>query len=236
MASHTKYIALFYGLIFLGMSLFFLWKTRKTTSSPIKNIFWAFTAFLVIKAMSTLSELSLNFFVSDTLFSTKNMPLVALSNALSIISSITSNVFLFHFGISILTYKTSIRIDYKFFPVVLFIIYMGLILSGIIEINTAERISRYSFGFNGAFLGSIGYFNLYNMAKKHHGEKRLLLGHIICGTAIFFYAITEGVIIKPVLGIQVEILRLLTAITLFISSFYILELQKEEHKDRIGYV
>ncbi|MDP3296150.1 MAG: hypothetical protein Q8N09_00910 [Thermodesulfovibrionia bacterium] len=113
---------------------------------------------------------------------------------------------------------------------------MSLFLSGIIEFYSAERISRYSFGFNGAFMGSLGCFNLYTINRKHHGEKKMLLWYITCGIALFFYAGTEGIIIKPILGISVEILRLFSSITLLISAFFIVELPKQEHRDRIGFI
>jgi hypothetical protein len=110
-----------------------------------------------------------------------------------------------------------------------------LYFSGIIELPNAERMSRYSLGFNGAFLGSIGYFNIYKI-KKASGEKRLLSGLILYGIALLVYSLTEGIIINPVFGIQVEFLRLLSAIVLLISSFFVVDLLKEDKKNRIGFV
>lgn len=221
---YMNYISLIYGLIFLVISFIFLRKTGKTTSSSLKNIFWAFTAFSIMKAMSVLSGLSIAFF-----------PLPAVINTFTTISYVISNIFLFHFGISILTYKTAIRINYKIFPFLLVIVYTSLYFSGIIELPNAERISRYSLGFNGAFLGSIGYFNIYKI-KKASGEKRLLSGLILYGIALLVYSLTEGIIINPVLGIQVEFLRLLSAIVLLISSFFVVDLLKEDKKNRIGFI
>ena len=233
----VHYISLLYSLTFLIISFILIREMKKITSSPLKNIFWSFTAFIITKTTFIISDLSLNFLVLDNIFLSNNIhPFIVIINTLSVVFSIISNVFLFHFGISILTYKTSIRIDYKIFPMFLFIIYISLFLSGIIEFYSAERISRYSFGFNGAFLGSLGCFNLYNINKKHHGEKKMLSWYITCSIALFFYAGTEGIIIKPVMGISVEILRLLSSITLLISAFFIVELPKEERRDRIGFI
>jgi hypothetical protein len=114
---------------------------------------------------------------------------------------------------------------------------MSFIFSGIIEIHSAERISRQSLGFNGAFLGSIGCLNLFKINKKHEGEKRLLIGLILGSISLLFYAITEGIIVTPVLGIKIEILRLMSAIALLISFPFFIELLKEEpHKAKIGFI
>jgi len=111
---------------------------------------------------------------------------------------------------------------------------MGLYFSQIVEPAKAETISRYSFGFNGAFLGSIGCFNLYYM-KRDSKEKKLLSGLIISGIAFLLYAFTEGIITKPLWGIKIEILRTFSAIVLLVSSLLIVELLKEE-KERIGFI
>jgi hypothetical protein len=112
---------------------------------------------------------------------------------------------------------------------------MALYFSGIIDLYNAERISRYSFGFNGAFLGSMGCFNLFK-TKVNPEEKRLPLGFIICGIALFSYALTEGIITNPLFGIQIELLRLFTAIVLFVSSFFVVDLLKEEKHTKIGFI
>ncbi len=234
----TKYTSLIYGLIFLAMSLTLLWKTRKTITSPFRNIFWAFTAFSAMKTTSILSGLSIGFLPSDGMQLLNNMPLVvtiSTLSSLSIMSSGISNVFLFHFGISILIYKTSVRIDYKVFPVILFMLYMILYFSGIIEPRDVEKISRYSFGLNGAFLGGIGCFNLFKI-KKTSGKNNSLSGLITYGFALLFYSFTEGIITNPVLGFQVEVLRIFSAIILFITSLFAIDLLKKEKGNRIGFI
>jgi hypothetical protein len=113
---------------------------------------------------------------------------------------------------------------------------MALYLSRTVEPRTVEIISRYSFGFNGAFLGSIGCLNLYNIMKRDSKEGRLLSGLIICGITLLLYSFTEGIITKPFLGIPIELLRILSAIALLISSFFIVDLLKEEKEKRIGFI
>jgi len=233
--SHINYIYLIYGLIFLAMSIIPAGKARRVTSPTIKNIFWSFTAFSTTKALSIFSGLSIKLISSDEMLSVNNVFALIIINPLAIISSVISSVFLLHFGISILTYKTSIRINYKVFSILLFLVYMTLYFSGIIDLHSAERISRYSFGFNGAFLSSIGCFNLFK-TKVNSEEKGLPSGLIICGIAFFLYALTEGIITNPISGIPIELLRLFTAIVLFISSFFVVDLLKEERYDRIGFI
>lgn len=72
-----------------------------------------------------------------------------------------SNIFLFHFGISLLTYKINTKINYKVFPVILFTAYMILYISGIVSQSDLESKSRLSFGYNGAILSFVGCVNYY---------------------------------------------------------------------------
>ncbi len=229
------YISMIYGLIFFAMSLIFVWKTRKAIASPFRNIFWAFTAFSIMKAISILSGLSLELFSSDDMLLVNNMSPAVIINTFSLISSGISNVVLYHFGISMLTHRGSIRLDYKIFPVILFLLYMSLYFLGIVPPHELEKISRHSFGLNGAFLGSIGCFNLFKI-KRASGEKKLLSGLIACGIGLILYSFTEGFISNPVFGIQVELLRIFSAIVLFISSFFVVDLLKSEKKDRVGFI
>lgn len=231
---HMNYTLLIYGLIFLAMSLTFMGKVRKVTTSPLKNVFWAFTAFSIMKATSILSGLSIGFFSSENMLSVNNMFPVVIISILIAICSVMSNIFLFHFGISMLTYKTSIRINYKIFPILLLIGFMSLYFSGTIDLHNAERLSRHSFGFSGAFLGSLGCFNLFSI-KKASGNKKLLSWLIIYGIALLLYSLTEGIITNPILGIQVELLRLISAVVLLTSSF-IVTLLKEDRDERIGFI
>ncbi len=231
---HIKYTSLIYGLIFLAMSLFLAGKTRKAISPSSRNIFWAFTAFSIMKAMSIFLGFSIEFFPSNDMLLENDMSPVVIARALAVISSEISNLFLFHFGISILTYKASLRINYKIFPALLFSVYAILNLSGIIEPLISDKISRQSFGFTGAFLASFGCFNLYKLKRASEGGK-LLSGPITSGIALLFYSFTEGIIENPILGVQVELLRLLSAIVLLTVSFFVVNLLKEK-ENRIGFI
>jgi hypothetical protein len=118
-----------------------------------------------------------------------------------------------------------------------FLVYITFVVTGIIELNSAERISRHTLGFNGAFLGGIGCISLYNIFKKNRRTKRnLLLGLAGTAIALLFYATTEGIVLQPLLGISVVIMRLFSGIMLFIMCFFFVELLKEEQRDRIDYI
>jgi hypothetical protein len=222
-----KSITFVYGLLYLAISLIIMSRAKKLKTSPAKNIFWSFTAFSAMKFLSIFSGLSAELFPPDYITLNNHV-----SN-LTAVSSIVSNVFLFHFGISILTYRTSMRIDYKIFPLLLLTGYIGLHLLGIIEFTDSEIISRYSFGFDGALLGGIGCIKLYKM-KKESGSNSFSSGLVTCGIALILFAFTEGFILKPLFGIKVNNLRTLAAFSLFISSFFLADLLKEEEKKKIA--
>jgi len=232
-APHIKYISLMYGLIFLAASLLLFWKTKKTASPSLKNILWALSAFSITKAMSIIPGMYTESILPDIIYPT-NKTLTEISY-ITTITSVLSNLFLFHFGISMLTFKTSMRINYKYFPLLLVAAYASLYFSGIIDLQNAEKISRQSFLVNGALLGSIGCFNLFNSKKTFKNNKSAPL-FIIYGSALLFYALTEGIISKPVLTIDVEFLRLLSALFLLSISFFIIDLFEEDRGRRIGYI
>jgi hypothetical protein len=205
-------------------------------ASAFKDILWSFNAFLIIKSLSILSGLPFYVFGWENInVMNTSSPIINLQGV-SVVCSVISNVFLFHFGISMLTYKTTPRFNYKIFPVILFVLYICLVLSGVIKIETAEQVSRHSLGFNGAFLGSIGCLNLLNLSKRHLTEKRVLPGLYFSGIALLLYAVTEGIIVQPVFGIRVEFLRFFSALALLFPSIFLIELLKEEPKERIGFI
>ncbi len=237
----TEYIQLIYGLIYLVASIVLIWKTRKVSTTSLKDILWAFTGFSIMKALSILPGWSI-------VMSPETLPLInntlsleavfiIVLDTLRIEASVISNVFLLHFGIAILGYKTSIRINYKVVAALLVLAFFVLHLTGIISLDTTEEISRRSFGFNGALLGCVGCLNLfYIKIKKNTGEKILLTGLVLCSVALLFYAFAEGIISEPVFDIPVKHIRILSAAAILLSSFFITGLLKEEKGRRIGYV
>ena len=233
--TYIKYITVINGAIFFLAANILIYKTRRASSSSIKNIFWAFTAFCVMKSMSLLSAAPLKIFPANEIMLEKNMLLTIILNVITGLSLVISNVFLFHFGISMATYKMSVRIDFKVFPVILFVAYLIMYFTKMMSPQDIEKISLYGFAFSGTFLGSIGCFNLYQI-KKTSRDKKLLSGLIICGVSLIFYSMVEGIVTKPVLGSAAELLRLLTAAALFVASLFMTALLKEEKERKIGYI
>lgn len=233
--SSSDYSSTLYGLLFLATSCILTIKARKLTTSPAKNIFWSLIAFSIMKSLSIIIRIlsGLDFAGYDITGD--------IFTALYTVSCIISNVFLFHFGISALTYNTLMKLDYKIFPVLLLIGFMTLNMLGLIEFSKAEEISRYSFGFNGALLGGIGCFNIYKIKKSINGIKTMSW-FITCGIALILLAFTEGIITRSTLGVRLDYLRIFSASILFISSFYFADLIKEEKKqvvkgkNKIGFV
>ncbi len=232
---YANKIPLLNALVFFFAAIYLLWKTKSARSSHLKNIFWAFIAFAMLKSTSIFAGLFISFFPSGKEMLVNNMMPAVILDTLHEISYVISNVFLFHFGISIIAFKTSLRIDFKIFPVLLFVAFMFLYVSGIVDPKDLERISSYGFGLNGAFLGCMGCFNIFKIKLKS-GSKRMLAGLILLGTALIFFPFTEGIITSPILGVRVDMLRLIIAVILSISSIMITDLLKEDRKDRIGFV
>src|SRR3989338_2416883 len=150
--TYIKYIPVINGAIFFLAANILIYKTRRASSSSIKNIFWAFTAFCVMKSMSLLSAAPLKIFPANEIMLGENMLLTIILNVITGLSLVISNVFLFHFGISMATYKMSVRIDFKVFPVILFVAYLIMYFSKMMSPQDIEKISLYGFAFSGTFL------------------------------------------------------------------------------------
>lgn len=222
---HGIYIALF-----LFMSFVLIKKSHRATDAHLKNIFWALTVFAIMKAGASIA--SYEWFFADT-------PLYISTIAANsrIMFAVIANIFLFHFGISILTYKIETRIDYKIFPVLLFIGYMLLYVSGSIESSELEKTSRFSFGYNGAILGFVGCINLYLNKKKRGGRRKVLYGLLLLGGGLLAYAITEGILSSTnTPGTFTKILEVVTAGILAAASVLVTDLMKKETSRKIGFI
>ncbi len=212
------------------MSFVLIKKSRRATDAHLKNIFWALTVFAIMKAGASIA--SYEWFFADT-------PLYVSTLAANsrIMFAVIANIFLFHFGISILTYKIETRIDYKIFPVLLFIGYMLLYVSGSIEASELEKTSRFSFGYNGAILGFVGCINLYINKKKRGGRRKVLYGLLLLGGGLLAYAITEGILSSTTSpGIRTKILEVITAGILATATVLVTDLMKKETSSKIGFI
>ncbi len=225
--SDLSLFSVIYGLLFLTTSCTLVLKVKQIQSASAINIFWSLVAF------STMKSTSIFMGIAAQLISPEFIIAGRIFNTLTTVTCIISNVFLFHFGISVLTHNTSMKLDYKVFPIILFGGFMAIYFLGVIEFSEIEEISRYSFGFNGALLGSIGCFNIYKI-KQSANEKLPVSGFITCGIALILIAFTEGIITKGFLGIQLNNIRLLSAAILFISSFYFADLMKDKKKNQVA--
>jgi hypothetical protein len=212
------------------MSFVLIKKTRRASDSHLKNIFWALTVFAIMKAGTSIT--SYRWLFADT-----PLYVSTLAGNSRVMFAVISNIFLFHFGISILTYKIETRIDYKIFPVLLFVGYMILYVSGSIESSELEKISRFSFGYNGAILGFVGCINLYLNKKKRGGSRRVLYGLLLLAVGLLAYAITEGILSSSSApGIGTKILEVITAGILAAASVLATDLMKKETSSKIGFI
>lgn len=220
-----------YIVFLIVTSIVLVRKTRIAQSSKFKNIFWAFTASVIMKTCATITG-------SEKLINILPLEQYTLLYTISILSSVVSNIFLFHFGISILTYKTKTIIDYKIFPIVLYLGYMMLYVSGVIGFSELNITSRFSFGYNGAMLGCVGCINLYYDKKKEEGSDTVTYGLLLLGTGLLAYAITESLVTsKTIHEYTINILQIIYAVILAVSAVTVTDLMKEDEKmKRIGFV
>ncbi len=218
--------------LLISASIILIIKTKTLSTPNMKNIFWALTSTVIMKTCSVITgynEL------------TTRLPLyeLAIINNLSDLSAVVSNIFLFHFGISLLTHNIKTLIDYKIFPVLLFAGYMMLYFSGIIETSELNVTSKFSFGYNGAILGCVGCFNLFYYYKKKELKDRISrYGFLLLGLTMFIYAITEGVLTTKIFSAMViEGLKIIFSILLVISSLTVTDvIKKEERLKKIGFI
>jgi len=212
------------------MSFVLIKKSRGARDAHLKNIFWALTVFAIMKSGASIA--AYGWFSSST-----PSYLSSFVDNSRIMFAVISNIFLFHFGISILTYRIDTRIDYKIFPVLLFVGYMILYLSGSVETSELEKTSRFSFGYNGSILGFVGCINLYLYKKRTGGRRRVLYGLLLLGGGLIAYAITEGILSSSrTPGIGTKILEVITAGILATATVLVTSLLKKETSRKIGFI
>ncbi len=219
-----------YVLFLVLSSVVLISKSLRFASSHFKNIFWSLAVFAIMKALSALALYA---------GGASGLPgdvaeLIGKSRSLF---AVVANIFLFHFGISILTYKVETWIDYKIFPLLLLIGFMVLFISGAVETSDLETTSRFSFGYNGSILGFVGCLNLYFDRKKRGGRRRILYGLLLLGAGLLAYAITEGVVSSSsIQGMSSGLLDVITAGMLATASLLANDLMKREVSGKIGYI
>lgn len=205
-------------------------KTRTAPNSQFKNIFWALASAVIMKTSATIAGY-------ERLISGLPLYEYALITNFSDMSAVVSNIFLFHFGVSILTYKIKTLIDYKIFPTLLFAGYMILYISGIIDPAELSMTSRISFGYNGAILGCVGCVNIYYERRKECAKDTVIYGFLLLGMGLFIYSVTEGLLTTKVFSMyMISMFKVVSAAILAMSAVTVTDLMKEERTRRIGFV
>lgn len=221
------YVSLIYSLGFFVM-LFLLFRAiRKTPSSVFEDAFYMLSAFALCKGASAFLEIQQSNMIAGSAWVSD------ITARLSIMFSITANVFLFHSAIDFLLYKLHTKLKFRVVPLLMFSGYLVLYMSNIIKAEEIEKIGRFSFGYNSAILNSIAMFNLYYIIKQKP------FGLIFAGIGFILYAVSEGIPMgNSIFGIDIRILKLICVLALVISSFYIRSLLQLEKKSalKIGYV
>lgn len=224
-----KIASFIYISFLLFTTIVLIIRTKYAVTPHFKNVFWALTAFSIMKLTS---------FIITQGQSIVDMPANTsiLFDTFSIMTSVGSDIFLFHFGISILTYKTSTHIDYKIFPVLILLGYILLYFTGIFEPSELEKVSRFSLGYNGSILGFVGCINLYLDKKKALHKDISLYGLILLGVFLLAHAITDGFIITATYTMLIYILKAASAGMFAVSVLMLNNLMKEESAKRISFV
>jgi hypothetical protein len=214
------YIFFIYGVSFLVMSYVVFRGIRKATVITLITTFYALVLFGLTHGITELIDW-VRFILKIV-----GTGEVEVLKYLSQIFLITSFVLLLQFGISLLTYKSERRAVLRFIPVLLFGVYIVvLLILNVNDVLTAGLIARYSFGFSGALLSGIALYSLAN-SMKAVGDSTLFKGLIVIAIGFALYAVFGGLIIKPIVGLPVQLFRAACAFTISISSFYILNVFK----------
>ena len=223
------YIFSVYGLSFIVMFYALLRILKKSESKTYNDVFWMLACFALSKGLSVLVDAA-NLIVSDRV----ELYGITLNN-LSAMFAVISNVFVLQFSIDLITCRIANRNIYKVFPVILFSSYIVLFMFGIIDDYDANVTGRYGFGYNGGILASVALFSLYNSEKQNksigflRGLQGLAIGFIL-------YSIFDGVAEKPIMGVPIYLYRMVCAVLIATSSFYLKELFVVKKTSNVGYL
>jgi len=217
------YIFFIYGLSFLVMSSLIFYGIKRATSLTLVSTFSLLAFFGLTHGITEWIDWVR--FILKTLGSGEVGILIALSQIFLVVSF----VLLLQFGINLLTYQSEKKGFVRALPLVLFVIYLAALLAaGVTDVLRAGLIGRYSFGFTGAALSAIVIFKLSNTMKPL-GNRKLIKGLTVAAVGFACYAIFGGLIIRPVLGLPVQLFRAACAITIAVSFFNVLDVFKARH-------
>ncbi len=214
------YIDFVYGISFLLMSFVVFEGTRKASSLTFVTTFYMLAGFGLVHGITELVDWAR--FILEAEGAGESELLVILSQS----CLITSFVLLLQFGVNLLTYRSEKKGIYRLLPTLLLVAYIAYIfVAGISHIRTAGLIARRGFGFSGALLSGVAFFNLARSMKVIM-YRRLTDGLVIAGSGFICYAVFGGLIVQPIAGLPIQLFRAACAFTIAVSSFFILEIFK----------
>ena len=212
------YILFVYGVSFLLMSFVVLRGTKKASSIAFVTTFYLLAGFGLVHGTTELLDWLR--FVFKTGGAGEFRVLIVLSQS----CLITSFVLLLQFGVTLLSYRSEKKNIFRLLPAVLFIVYVAYILiAGVSHIREAGLIARRSFGFFGALLSGMAFFSLAG-SMKVIGHPRLTNGLVVTGIGFVCYSVVGGLMVEPLAGLPVQLFRAVCALTIAVSSLYILEI------------
>lgn len=210
------YVYFIYGMSFIVMSLVILRGVAKATSVAFVAPFYVLIVFGLMHGTTELIDWVR--FIRKIGGNGESTALLYLSKCVMIISFFA----LLQFAVNLLTYRSNNRNTWRSVPAVLFIgCAVFFTLKGESDILKAGLFVRHSFGFVGSLLSGIALLKLGNLMKEV-GTSKLTGGLAVAGVAFICYSVFGGLVVEPIFGLPVQGFRAACALTIAISSFYIL--------------
>lgn len=214
------YIFFVYGLSFLLMAYLVIKGAMRVVAGPLVFSFYMLVLFGLTHGITEIVDWVR--FILKTLGGGEAKGLTYLSQT----SLVISFVFLFQFGLNLLTYQSGKRSFIRAIPVVLFVAFLMIVLAmGITDILKIGLLGRYTFGFMGSVLSSVALF-MAGKTMKFLGNRKLVRGLNIAAAGFACYAVFGGLIITPIAGIPIQLFRSACAITIAFSTFAVLDVYK----------
>ncbi|MBZ5627336.1 MAG: hypothetical protein LAO06_00555 [Acidobacteriia bacterium] len=214
------YIFFIYGASFLVMSYVVFHGIRNASAITLVTTYYALALFGLTHGTTELIDW-IRFIVKIT-----GNGEIEILKYLSQIFLIISFVVLLQFGVDLLTYRNENKRAFRLIPGILFLVFIVVLL--IIKTNDIAKaglIARHSFGFSGALLSGIALCSLAN-SMKAAVDSKVIKGLLVTAISFGVYAVVGGLIIQPIVGLPIQLFRAACALTIAISSFYILGIFK----------
>jgi len=214
------YIYFIYGVSFLSMAVLVIAGITRATSYTLVSSFWLLAAFGLTHGITEIIDWLR--FIGQTHGLSENVGLLYTSQVFLIFSFIL----LLQFGINVLTYKNSQSKRPRAIPAILVVVYLAaLYLFKITDIRQAGLIARYSFGFVGSALSAMSLIPLIKTMKPL-GNKKLSQGLTVLAVGLAAYSICGGLIVTPLFGLPIQMLRAICAFSIAVAAVSILDIFK----------